>query len=250
MQDSIEYHQNLPPDVRQTAGVFAEEYRVEGARSFFVCDRAVFSESAVEPNAHFHEVLIGPCWMYFDVDVAPLSAATAIDLDNVFLGQLAASLQHLLGAANDMRYTYISDASHDKKYSRHIVVKRLLNGVWTAYHTNSAMKYVAEDVHARLQAVTALSAIDLGVYRRHQCFRALFSSKFGQRRPLLPLWHTAAKEQLLQSLITNVPLDVQLLSSDSKLCCDKDDLPMLEDGGRSPRPRHVEKEVGRKHATL
>jgi len=56
-----------------------------------------------------------------------------------------------------------------------------------------------------------VSVIDACVYSRNRCFRVLFSSKFGKRRPLLPTWTGGTPaEQLLKSLASFVPSGTEL----------------------------------------
>ncbi|CAE7302879.1 primpol [Symbiodinium sp. CCMP2456] len=47
--------------------------------------------------------------------------------------------------------------------------------------------------------------VDESVYTRNRCFRVLFSSKFGKRRPLLPTWKSTPAVALFESLVAGVP---------------------------------------------
>lgn len=47
--------------------------------------------------------------------------------------------------------------------------------------------------------------VDESVYTRNRCFRVLFSSKFGKRRPLLPTWQSTPAVALFESLVAGVP---------------------------------------------
>ena len=101
------------------------------------------------------------------------------------------------------------DSSSDIKFSKHLIVRSLVDGPF-AFSSNVDMGVFVCDfvnfLQSRPGAAVWSHMVDKAVYTRSRCFRMLFSTKYGQGRPLRLLRGALAVEpevvQLLESLVT------------------------------------------------
>lgn len=234
----------------QQLGLFSREFSTTGCRNFLVDTHAGFALTASPQKwhggaflgRHLYEVLLEnkPCWLYFDLEFS------RVENPNHEPHVVAEAFVELLNQFCDLRFGqlidrstfYDLDSTNSEKFSKHIIVKKLISKFASstnlAFHSNAQagcfvklfMEFVREqreagDLLAKQLFVNAkprkgkemnaerevVPVVDESVYTRNRCFRVLFSSKFGKRRPLLPTWgqpqHPA--RQLLDSLASFVP---------------------------------------------
>lgn len=187
---------------------------------------------------HLYEVLIEnkPCWLYFDLE---FSRVENPDLEPAvvvaaFISLLNQFCEHLFGHEIDKTSLYDLDSTNAEKFSKHIIIKKLRDsstsiGGTLAFQNNAQAGYFVKQfmqfVRKQLEEGNCLapqlfaaakpkkeakhgevvSVVDESVYTRNRCFRVLFSTKFGKRRPLLPTWSGTPPLQLLESLASFVP---------------------------------------------
>jgi hypothetical protein len=203
-----------------------------------------------EPLGHYYEVVLQdrPCWLYFDLEY---SRETNPKLDTIvamaaFETVLADFCVQRLGLAVDSTSVLVLDSTSAEKFSKHVLVKRLVGGERDNGNTTSlafannaqaglfvsqlvAFARDRQDSIARLlfarppgrrgsdcdEVETCI--IDESVYSRNRCFRLLFQSKFGKSRSLEmedrnAAYFSGSKPHpclaLLASMVTFVPADV------------------------------------------
>jgi len=210
-------------------------------------------KAAALQQRHLYEVIMDetPCWLYFDLEYArcanpDLQPKRVMEAFYDLLGQFCSAK---LGLPLDMSSVYDLDSTTLEKFSKHVVVKGLQgpgqssqlafrNNAQVGYVVKEFMKYTNEQrqnknplaglLFARRKpkngaggtnansapSADEASVVDEAVYTRNRCFRVLFSSKFGKRRPLVPTWAASRDSedglelphlQLLNSLVTFVP---------------------------------------------
>lgn len=195
------------------------------------------SRASLGPR-HLYEVLLEnkPCWLYFDLE---FSRVENPDLDpqavaSAFLELLNQFCDIKFGHAIDPATFYDLDSTNTEKFSKHIIIKRLQsygsacntlafpNNAQAGYFVKLFMDWVRQQREAGNSSAPLLfaakpkgkeqtrerdsvSVVDESVYTRNRCFRVLFSTKFGKKRPLLPTWSGQPALQLLDSLASFVP---------------------------------------------
>lgn len=264
LADAIAFRQRLVQEGHycfEQVGVFARDVTQNGAKEWLVDTFPGFA-LAVSPQAiaetclseslaprHFYEVILEEqrCWLYFDLEFSReanpgLDSAATMES---FYALLKMFCSEKFGAVPDLTSVLDLESSTKEKFSKHIIVKRLLPGPNRtgtliapprsfAFQTNAQagifvtmfLDYVSAH---RKQEPTSMaralfvrhpssakevSIIDASVYSRNRCFRVLFSSKFGKQRALLPGCGFAPgdspAQQLLESLVSFVPAAVGL----------------------------------------
>jgi len=161
-------------------------------------------------------------------DLDPQAVASA------FLELLNQFCDIKFGHAIDPATFYDLDSTNTEKFSKHIIIKRLQsygsacntlafpNNAQAGYFVKLFMDWVRQQREAGNSSAPLLfaakpkgkeqtrerdsvSVVDESVYTRNRCFRVLFSTKFGKKRPLLPTWSGQPALQLLDSLASFVP---------------------------------------------
>lgn len=203
-------------------------------------------------DLNLYEVILEwqPCWLYFDLEYSRSAnpdtcPATVIEL---FYAELSTFCKSFFGAPLDMGSVLELDSTTPEKFSKHVIAKRLHGrkdqslGDALAFRSNMQAGCVVAEFVAHLQArrhqqdsktnglffkkkeealvlpqraVGETCLIDTSVYSRNRCFRILFSSKYGKRRPLLLMrgacLNQARPVQLLHTLVAFVPAGTELL---------------------------------------
>jgi hypothetical protein len=161
----------------------------------------VFSRFQGDSNMSLYEVLDADalCRLYFDLeykhDINPGRAASVIDnLLPQLLLQLADEALSSTGRSCDVNSMWVLDASCAEKFSQHIIIG--LTGcpyVGSVHAVGQLVQRIVQSNSHQLPLVVIKSidgargcVIDTSVYATNQQFRVMFSSKFGQSRPLLP----------------------------------------------------------------
>mmetsp|Transcript_39133 Transcript_39133/g.72945 ORF Transcript_39133/g.72945 Transcript_39133/m.72945 type:complete len:481 (+) Transcript_39133:47-1489(+) len=237
-------------------GLFAEEVGEGGKRRFLVDTLVGFvvlhSPDAwptdTSPLGHYYEVILQdrPCWLYFDLEY---SIETNPELQPdvammAFEDTLSSFCSQVLGMTLDTSSILILESSTLKKFSKHVLVRRLLDAsgasIDLAFANNAQIGlFVSELVHfARTHREDSsakhlfvqppksdvpdwreTTMIDESVYSRNRSFRLLFQSKFGKDRRLDLDRSSALKVfenmphpsvALLQSMVTFVPRDTKM----------------------------------------
>ena len=188
-----------------------------------------------------------PCWLYFDLEFSRLTnpelqpnlAMTAFD------ETLSAFCQDVLGLALDANSVIVLESSTPEKFSKHVVVHRLLdkekdttvplafaNNAQAGLFVNELVNYARanrECSSARHLFVQApklsddgreTTLIDESVYSRNRSFRLLFQSKFAKKRRLeldeasgkrfFDYWRPHPSRALLETMVTFVPPKTEL----------------------------------------
>ncbi|CAE7813304.1 primpol [Symbiodinium sp. CCMP2456] len=244
---------------RWQVGLFAEEVGAGGKRRFKVDTLAGFVHTHAPPwypkdtdpteKNHLYEVILQdqPCWLYFDLEFSRLTnpelqpnlAMTAFD------ETLSAFCQDVLGLAVDENSVIVLESSTPEKFSKHVVVHRLLdkekdttvplafaNNAQAGLFVNELVNYARanrECSSARHLFVQApklsddgreTTLIDESVYSRNRSFRLLFQSKFAKKRRLeldeasgkrfFDYWRPHPSRALLETMVTFVPPKTEL----------------------------------------
>eukprot|EP00913_Durusdinium_trenchii_P014187 g13314.t1 len=202
--------------------LFAQEVGCKGQRRFLVDTFANFAFAHAppawpldeKPLGHFYEVILEnrPCWLYFDLEFSK-EANPSLDptvVMEAFRGTLSAFCQEKLGMSLDFSSMVELESSTEKKFSRHVIVQRLLrrdaqqlnlafaNNAQAGLLVDTLVRYAEahreEECIAQHLFVQAPSrgdeesrctcVIDESVYSRNRSFRLLFQSKFGKDRRL------------------------------------------------------------------
>ena len=211
-------------------GVFAKDLGPGGAKEFIVDTVAGMAMKGSTGGPHnLYEIFaeMRPCWLYFDVEFAK-ACNEQIDPANVtasFYAEFSEFCTSVLGTSPGMDDIVELDASSSSKYSKHVIVKslaltnnrraRIIVTKFVSWLRDRKSRCIgrASDLFVLHASGTETTVIDTSVYSRHRCFRLLWSSKWGQQRPLVmtkgpsesdPSW------QMLQSMATFVPLHAPL----------------------------------------
>jgi len=204
--------------------LFAEEVGHGGKRRFIVDTIAHFAmETAPDTllskrRGHFYEVILEsrPCWLYFDLEFSKESNPKLKPklVMHAFRKTLNAFCQEILGMTMDSKDMLELESSTAKKFSRHVIVKALLdqtgettkkalafaNNAQAGLLVDHLVKYAESHRHdsqslSKYLFVEApdrkdgcegreVCVIDESVYSRNRSFRLLFQSKFGKDRTL------------------------------------------------------------------
>ena len=170
---------------------------------------------------HLYEVIVEnePCWLYFDLEFSKVANpdADAGDTMQAFSLLLRMFCSETGAGTLDVESMLVLDSSTDVKFSKHVVVKRMFGG--SSPHSQEAcssqalafentahtgvfvagfLEYLAIQHRRGLSEMAdklfvkhphssgEVSVIDASVYSRNRCFRALFSSKYGRAKFLVP----------------------------------------------------------------
>jgi len=247
-------------------GVFARDLNSNGAKSFFVdtfaglalasarmsppslwnadaSQHVLSSQERSRYAQHFYEVILDerPCWLYFDLEfkrsLNPESEPAVVARE--FYAALDRFLESVLGCRHEPDSVVELDSTTPEKFSKHVLVKRLVDGRQLAFldngHAGVLVMNFIKFMEAERQQDTATasnlfffsdaddkergtSLVDGCVYSRNRCFRLLFSSKFGKKRPLTMSRGDALRQppplQLLSSIASFVPSSTILFSDE------------------------------------
>eukprot|EP00930_Biecheleria_cincta_P047473 TRINITY_DN3291_c0_g1_i1.p1 TRINITY_DN3291_c0_g1~~TRINITY_DN3291_c0_g1_i1.p1 ORF type:complete len:506 (+),score=76.31 TRINITY_DN3291_c0_g1_i1:52-1518(+) len=200
--EAMEYRDSLVEDRQYSSsqiGIFAEEVSSQGQRRFFVNTYAGFAAnlSLRPPGSHFYEVIAEnrPCWLYFDLEFCKL-ANPYLDPKAV-MAQFRATLSDFCaesGIQFDESTAVYFDSSTEKKFSSHVIVRRLAfennrkAGKFVEMMISFSRRMRRRDSRRDLMFVrrdlddieATSSVIDASVYSKNRCFRLLWQSKFGK----------------------------------------------------------------------
>lgn len=124
---------------KSQVGIFAEDVCKGGAKRWYVgtwaglallaSPRPVIGPEPELPR-HLYEVILEwqPCWLYFDLEFqrAANPGAEPQEIIKAFYAELDAFCTEVLGAPLDMDSVVELDSTSPEKFSKHVIVKRLL----------------------------------------------------------------------------------------------------------------------------
>lgn len=136
--------------------------------------------------------------LFFDLEYDRASNSNRTAEDDMHAVQLLLQIADVVLASSnrccDLASLWILDASSASKFSQHVVVQ--LQGNTQYVGTVQQVRAVVDEIARIAQTYNKLMVCsvkkghtmiaDLGVYKRNQQFRVMFSSKLQQNRPLLP----------------------------------------------------------------
>ena len=220
---------------------------------------------------HYYEVITdgNPCWLYFDLEFNQ-TANPAVSPEDVmphFYRCLDAYFIKVFGCPCAPAAVLELDSSSPEKFSKHVIVKTLRDGRRLAFAHNGVLKRLVEDFVSGLRDRTTdrrgedtanlffykalhddnpgSCLVDTSVYSRNRCFRLLWSSKFGQDRPLRltrgwAVWQPTFC-QFLESLVSHVPVVTPLLG---------DCVPSARPSPENTQPRRLTSSTDSDHGDL
>lgn len=155
--------------------VFARDLDLTFNKEYFACDWETFVENYEKMAVkNIHEVLRGDVPIKFFLDVET-TIGTREENDKILESIIDRTLSTMeSGFGYKPRY-FVMDSSKMSKYSKHVVFRMFFADVSML---SQVFDKIGFDEHE-------LAILDSAVYKKKGCFRILYSSKFGEKRPLV-----------------------------------------------------------------
>lgn len=173
-------------EITSDRGLFAWELTETGKRTFIIVDyKDVYRLFNYVKDSHLYEVIPEgrPCHLYFDCEFL-FSEHPDWNGDALIARLIDRVDERLLEVFGRDEYDIVDlNATSDKKFSRHIIIR----GHGFCFRDN---RHVGRFVQTEIACVPELQPIiDLSVYSKNRCFRCIWSTKKanGPRSPLQPI---------------------------------------------------------------
>jgi len=181
----MKIHTKLSDAILEKTKIWTQDINIYGAKRFHTGSIENFIKMYDSLSVkNFHEHVAGdlPCNPYFDIDIcyaktpdytyetATILTTKIVDLCKVILKE------HTITE-------YIADSSNDKKFSQHIIL-----------HINDGKSMLKNHIHCKALAELVIqkipqsaNSIDTQIYTTNHMLRILYSSKYNEHRPFVPL---------------------------------------------------------------